>query len=112
MRSHPVSSKGPAEVLYDFIAEQVDIDVVASLVFVQNGQRVFVDVIRGQLKRIEFGDDGSQVSFTIRANKVKLSAINCVGQSRSFGRSIFVNGGWDCPGLSTTDMGIPANGRS
>ena len=33
-------------------------NLVASLVVVRSGQRVFVDVVREQLKRIEFATDG------------------------------------------------------
>jgi uncharacterized protein (DUF433 family) len=78
-----------AEVLYDFSAEQVDVDVVASLVVVRNGQRVFVDVIREQLQRIEFGRDGYANLIHVPGYR---SEVVC-DPLRSFGRPIFVHGG-------------------
>lgn len=78
-----------AEVLYDFSAEQVDVDVVASLVVVRNGQRVFVDVIRDYLRRIEFGPDGYANLIHVPGYR---SAVVC-DPLRSFGRPIFVHGG-------------------
>ncbi len=78
-----------AEVLYDFSAEQVDVDVVASLVVVRNGQRVFVDVIREQLQRIEFGADGYANLIHVPGYR---SEVVC-DPLRSFGRPIFVRGG-------------------
>ena len=78
-----------AEVLYDFTAEQADADVVASLVVVRNGQRVFVDVIREQLQRIEFGADGYANLIHVPSYK---SEVVC-DPLRSFGRPIFVHGG-------------------
>jgi uncharacterized protein (DUF433 family) len=78
-----------AEVLYDFNAEQVDVDVVASLVVVRNGQRVFVDAIREQLQRIEFGADGYANLIHVPGYR---SEVVC-DPLRSFGRPIFVHGG-------------------
>ena len=78
-----------AEVLYDFGAEQVDIDVVASLVVVRNGQRVFVDVIREQWQRIQFGVDGYANLIHVPGYR---SEVVC-DPLRSFGRPTFVHGG-------------------
>ena len=78
-----------AEVLYDFGADKVDPEVVASLVVVRNGQRVFVDVVRKQLKRIEFGADGYATLLRVPGYR---SDVVC-DPTRSFGRPIFVRGG-------------------
>ncbi len=78
-----------AEVLYDFGADKVDPEVVASLVVVRNGQRVFVDVVREQLKRIEFGADGYATLLRVSGYR---SDVVC-DPTRSFGRPIFVRGG-------------------
>lgn len=78
-----------AEILYGFSADTVDADVVSSLVVGRNGQRVFLDAVREQLDRIEFGPDGY-------ANLVHVSgyrgSVVC-DPLRSFGRPIFVHGG-------------------
>jgi uncharacterized protein (DUF433 family) len=91
--SHALASRklytDGAEVLYDFTAEQVDAEVVASLVVVRNGQRVFADVIREQLQRIQFGADGYANLIHVPAYK---SEVVC-DPLRSFGRPIFVHGG-------------------
>jgi uncharacterized protein (DUF433 family) len=78
-----------AEILYDFSADTVDVDVVASLVVVRNGQRVFVDVVREHLKRIEFGSDGYANLIHVPGYR---SDVVC-DPLRSFGRPIFVSGG-------------------
>ena len=73
-----------AEMLYDFGADKVDPEVVASLVFVRNGQRVFVDVVRKELKRIEFGADGYAALLRVPGYR---SDVVC-DPTRSFGRQI------------------------
>jgi uncharacterized protein (DUF433 family) len=78
-----------AEVLYDFSADQVDIEVITSLVVVRNGQRLFVEAIREQLQRIEFGDDGYASLIHVPGYR---SQVVC-DPLRSFGRPIFVRGG-------------------
>lgn len=91
--SHALASRqlytDGAEVLYDFTPDQIDPDVVASLVVVRNGQRVFVDVVREQLKRIEFGADGYATLLRVPGYR---SDVIC-DPMRSFGRPIFVHGG-------------------
>lgn len=69
-----------AEVLYDFAADKVDPEVVASLV---------VDVVREELKRIEFGADGYAALRRVPGYR---SDVVC-DPTRSFGRPIFVPGG-------------------
>lgn len=78
-----------AEVLYDFSAEQVDADVVASLVVVRKGQRVFVDLTRKQLQRIEFSADGCANLIHVPGYRSKVVC----DPLPSFGRPIFVYGG-------------------
>jgi uncharacterized protein (DUF433 family) len=78
-----------AEVLYDFGPDRVDVEVVASLVVVRNGQRVFVDVVREQLKRIQFGADGYANLIHVPGYRSKVVC----DPLRSFGRPIFVHGG-------------------
>ncbi len=78
-----------AELLYDFAGDQVARDVVSSLVVVRNGQHVFVDVVREQLQRIEFGADGYATLLRVPGYR---SDVVC-DPSRSFGRPIFVRGG-------------------
>jgi hypothetical protein len=77
-----------AEVLYDFSADQVDIDVVTSLVVFETGLRVFVEIIREHLKRIEFVDDGYTSLVLVPGDR---SEVVC-DPSRSFGRPMFVHG--------------------
>jgi uncharacterized protein (DUF433 family) len=88
LASHQLCTDG-AEILYGFSADTVDADVVSSLVVGRNGQRVFVDAVRQQLDRIEFGPDGY-------ANLIHVSgyrgSVVC-DPLRSFGRPIFVHGG-------------------
>ncbi len=78
-----------AELLYDFTADRVARDVVTSLVVVRNGQHVFVDVVREQLQRIEFGADGYATLLHVPGYR---SDVVC-DPSRSFGRPIFGHGG-------------------
>ena len=78
-----------AEILYDFSADQIDPEVIKSLVVVRNGQRVFVDVVREQLQRIEYAADGYANMIRIPAYR---SNVLC-DPTRSFGRAIFARGG-------------------
>ena len=78
-----------AEVLYDFGADEVNLDVVPSLVVVRNGQHVFIDVVREQLQRMEFGADGYATLLRVPGYR---SDVVC-DPTRSFGRPIFVRGG-------------------
>ncbi len=78
-----------AELLYDFAADRVERDVVSSLVVVRNGQHVFVDVVREQLQRIEFGTDGYAALLRVPGYR---GEVVC-DPTRSFGRPIFVRGG-------------------
>lgn len=78
-----------AELLYDLTADRVAREVVTSLVVVRNGQHVFVDVVREQLQRIEFGADGYATLLHVPGYR---SDVVC-DPSRSFGRPIFGHGG-------------------
>jgi uncharacterized protein (DUF433 family) len=78
-----------AELLFDFSPDQIERDVVTSLVVVRNGQRVFVEAVREQLQRIQFGPDGYAALLRVPGYQ---SEVVC-DPKRSFGRPIFVRGG-------------------
>lgn len=91
--SHALASRklytDGAELLFDFSADEIERDVVSSLVVVRNGQHVFVDVVREQLQRIEFGTDGYATLLHVPGYR---SDVVC-DPVRSFGRPIFARGG-------------------
>ena len=80
---------GGAEILCDFSADQIDPRVIKSLVVVRNGRRVFVDVVREQLQRIEYAADGYANMIRIPAYR---SNVVC-DPTRSFGRAQLSHGG-------------------
>jgi uncharacterized protein (DUF433 family) len=78
-----------AEVLYDFATAKDPGDDDPALVVVRNGQHVFVDIVRNQLKRVEFDGEGLATRIHVPAYK---SDVLC-DPKRSFGRPIFAHGG-------------------
>jgi uncharacterized protein (DUF433 family) len=82
-----------AEVLFDFAEANPASSAAAparELVAVRSGQRVFTEVIRDYLTRIEYGPDGYASLINLpgyRAGEV------VADPTRSFGQPIFVHGG-------------------
>lgn len=82
-----------AEVLFD-IAEKsrdADLDLVKMLVVVRNGQRVFTEVVRDYLQRIQY-DRGDGFARLVRLPAYEHAEV-VVDPGRSFGQPIFARGG-------------------
>jgi len=81
-----------AEVLYDYAERSGDEIALAAreLVVVRHGQRVFNDVVRSYLPRIEFSDDG--YARLIRLPGYQRAEL-VVDPLRGFGQSVFIRGG-------------------
>lgn len=93
--SHALASKriftDGAEILFDYAEHASDEDARAlrGLVVVRSGQRVFSDVIRSYLRRIEYAPDGYARLIHLPAFE---SAAVIVDPERSFGQPIFEHG--------------------
>jgi len=81
-----------AELLYDHAASLPDDEAQAvhELVVVRSGQRVFAEVIKDYLSRIEYGRDGYAEVLELPAYP-RASVI--ADPTRAFGQPIFVHGG-------------------
>jgi uncharacterized protein (DUF433 family) len=82
-----------AELLFDYGRRQHDTaegPLISDLVVVRNGQRVFVDVIREYLQRIQYGSDG--YAELIRVPTYRHADV-VVDPTRAFGAPIFERGG-------------------
>lgn len=93
--SHAFASKrlftDGAEILFDYAEHASDDDAQAlrGLVVVRSGQRVFSDVIRSYLRRIEYARDGYARLIHLPAYE---RAAVVVDPERSFGQPIFEHG--------------------
>lgn len=77
-----------AVVLYDY-AERVGDEEVADLTVVVSQQRVFADVVKEYLTRIEYGKDDWAARLISPATRQKVIQVD---PRRSFGQPIFVHG--------------------
>lgn len=92
LASHKLYTDG-AELLYDYgegAEGDDDASLACDLVVVRDGQRVFVDVIREYLQRIEYGEDGYPSLIHV---PTYLHADVIVDPRRAFGLPIFGRGG-------------------
>lgn len=82
-----------AEVLFDYAETSEDVlaaQAARDLVVVRSGQRVFNDVVKGYLQRLEFSDDGYVRLIRLPAYAV---AELVVDPERGFGQPVFARGG-------------------
>lgn len=81
-----------AEVLFDYASQTGGEEGTAALelVVIRNGQRVFTEVVRGHLRRIEYGADGMATAIPLPGFR-KADIIADV--RRAFGQPIFRQGG-------------------
>jgi uncharacterized protein (DUF433 family) len=82
-----------AEVLFDYAessGDQLVTSAAHELVVVRNGQRVFNEVVRSYLQRLDFGPDGYPMLIHLPAYE---PADVLVDPARGFGQPIFARGG-------------------